>query len=340
VTSAAQIPFAVLDLATVAGDETSRDALTHTTIAAQRADDLGYHRFWVAEHHNMAAVASTSPPVLLAHIGAHTKRIHLGSGGVMLPNHAPLVIAEQFAILESLLPGRVDIGLGRAPGTDPGTAAALRRTANSGAADEFVRDIQDLYTFLWSSSPDNTKPGRISATPSMDTTPELWVLGSSLTSAMVAGAMGLPYSFANHFSGDNTDEAVALYRERFRPSEILAEPRIMVSINVISAATDAEAERNALPSVLQFLDLRRNLIRSMRTVEQAEAHNWSQTDLAFAAQRLESAAVGSPSTVKAKIEDLIKRTQADEIMVVVHAPTLDIRIDTLETVAKEFIHTT
>jgi luciferase family oxidoreductase group 1 len=321
--------LSVLDLAVVGNDQTSADALAATTAIAAEADRLGYHRIWVAEHHNFVGVASTSPPVLLAHLGAHTRRIRLGSGGVMLPNHAPLVVAEQFSMLEALHPGRIDIGLGRAPGTDMQTASALRRAHQSGSEPDFAREIQLVEALV---GPQDDDAG-LRATPMATTAPEIWVLGSSLSSAHVAGALGLPYSFAHHFSAANTLAAVATYRERFTPSPALGEPRVMVSCEVLTAETDDEAERLYLPAALSYIDLHRNVRGRMRTTEQAEQYPWTAAERAFVHERMESAAIGSTETAQAKLADLITRTGADELMVLTRAYRLEDRIDTLRRLA-------
>jgi luciferase family oxidoreductase group 1 len=331
-------PLSVLELASVSSRQSTGEALAAATTFAQRADELGYHRLWVAEHHNMSSVASTSPPVLLAHIGASTKQIRLGSGGVMLPNHAPLAVAEQFALLEALHPGRVDIGLGRAPGSDQQTSAVLRRGyPTTGAEDEFVRDIQQLYGYLWASRTDGGDEDNpldrsrvIAASPALETVPQMWILGSSLSSAYIAAAMGLPYAFANHFSADNTLAAIATYRDRFHPSELLDVPRVMITMSALAADDDESAIRFAGPSFLSFADLRRNVRRRTRTVEEAEAHEWTDQERAFASQRMESAAIGSAETVQLRLEKLVDETQADELMVVVQTPDLDARLDSIE----------
>ncbi len=225
--------------------------MRHTTELARRADELGYHRFWVAEHHNMPAIASSAPAVLIAHLAAHTTDIRLGSGGVMLPNHAPLVVAEQFGTLEALYPGRIDLGIGRAPGTDQVTALALRRTMEGLSAEGFPRELNDLMGYF-----DETASGRITATPGRGQRPAVWLLGSSGFSAQLAGALGLPFSFAHHFSAQNTLPALALYRQSFRPSRWLERPYAMVAVNAVCAESDERAEWLAGPAGLSFLRLR------------------------------------------------------------------------------------
>jgi luciferase family oxidoreductase group 1 len=332
------VDLSVLELASVASGQSSGDAFAAATAFAVQADRIGYRRLWVAEHHNMASVASTSPPVLLAHLGASTGRIRLGSGGVMLPNHAPLAVAEQFAILEALHPGRIDLGLGRAPGSDQRTSAILRRgTASSGAEDEFIRDIQQLYSYLWASRSEGEgdegpldRNRVVAASPVLNTVPEIWILGSSLSSAFMAAAMGLPYAFANHFSGESTLEALALYRERFQPSELLDRPHVLVTMSALAADSTPEALRLAAPAFLSFADLRRNIRRPGRTVQEAADHDWTEQERAFAAQRVAAGAIGDVETVHAKLAALVEQTQADELMLAIQTPDLAGRIRSLE----------
>ncbi|WP_331273213.1 LLM class flavin-dependent oxidoreductase, partial [Motilibacter deserti] len=248
-----RVPLSVLELSPVGSGQTSRDALLASTELARTAERLGYARFWVAEHHNMPSVASTTPAVLLAHVAAATSTIRVGSGGVMLPNHAPLVVAEQFAILEALHPGRVDLGIGRAPGTDPVTAAALRRTPEGLGAEDFPQELDTLLALLGDPTREEPRPTRLVATPAATSAPDVWLLGSSGYSAQVAGKLGLPFAFAHHFSAQNTEPALALYRDVFTPSHALQEPHAMVVASVLAAPTQEEAERLALPGRLMLL---------------------------------------------------------------------------------------
>ncbi|SOD73962.1 luciferase family oxidoreductase group 1 [Jatrophihabitans sp. GAS493] len=324
--------LSVLDLATVGSGQTSSVALHNSTELAQAADRLGFSRFWVAEHHNMAGVASTAPPVLIAHLAAATSRIRVGSGGVMLPNHSPLVVAEQFALLEALHPDRIDVGLGRAPGTDPHTAAALRRNPAAGGLEEFLSDILDVRALLSASSATDD----IAATPLPVSAPEVWVLGSSLSSAVVAAALGLPYAFAHHFSAENTVPAVELYRQRFKASESLDQPHVLITSSVIAAPTDAEAEEIALPAALMWAEIRRGVRRPLRSVAEAKAHPWSDQERLLAEDRLATSAVGSAITVAAKLDKLVADTGADELMVTVHAHDVAHRVRTLEILAQTY----
>src|SRR3954464_11792243 len=244
------LPLSVLELATVGSGQTTADALAATVAVAQAADRLGYRRLWVAEHHNMPAVASPSPPVLIAPLAALTARIGVGWGGVMLPNHAPLVVAEQFALLEALHPGRIDLGIGRAPGTDAHTAIALRRDPAALSADDFPQHLLDLLGLLGDRRVEGGLAEHFAATPAARSAPEVVLLGSSGFSAQLAGALGLPFAFAHHFGGSHTVEAVELYRASFRPSPGLATPYTVVTANVLAAETEEEARRLALPGLL------------------------------------------------------------------------------------------
>ena len=248
--------LSVLDLAVVSDGTTSADALSSTTTLARRADDLGFHRFWVAEHHNMPTVASTSPAVLIAHLAAATRSIRIGSGGVMLPNHAPLAIAEQFALLEALHPGRIDLGIGRAPGTDPATATALRRSAHFEAVDNFPRDLVDLMGLLGDVRRETGMWRHFSATPHASSTPMIGLLGSSGYSAQLAGMLGLPFAFAHHFDTGGTLDALDLYREHFSPSTDWPRPHVIVTAGVLAADTDAEARHLAGPGRLMRYGIR------------------------------------------------------------------------------------
>jgi luciferase family oxidoreductase group 1 len=321
-------PLSLLELSPVVTGRSSAEALADTTAMAQAADRLGYRRVWVAEHHNMASVASTSPPVLIAHLAAATERIRVGSGGVMLPNHPPLVVAEQFALLEALHPGRIDLGFGRAPGTDQATAAALRRAPHQGAPDDFVHEIQQVWALL-GAGPDSP----FVATPAPASLPAPWMLGSSVSSAVMAAALGLPYAFAHHFSAENTLPAITTYRERFTPSELAPEPYVLVVSQAVVGDSDEHGRELALPSALQFVDLRRGVRRPMRTVEESREHAWTDEERAFVEHRLSTAAVGSAETVRENLAALATETGADEVMVTVATPELPDRLRTLEALA-------
>ncbi len=257
-----QLSLSVLDLVPVRTDQATSDALAATLALARTADELGYHRYWLAEHHNMPAVAATNPPVLIGLVASATERIRVGSGGVMLPNHAPLVVAEQFALLEAAYPGRIDLGIGRAPGTDPVTSYALRHGAG-GVTDEavsrFPEYVDNILAMMEPSGVGLSVAGRthaLKATPVARSVPTIWLLGSSDYSARLAAEKGMPYVFAHHFSGSGTAEALELYRSTFRPSPELAEPRTFLTVNAVVAESAEEAERRALPNLLMMVALR------------------------------------------------------------------------------------
>jgi luciferase family oxidoreductase group 1 len=312
----------VLDLVPVRTDQTTGDALAATVSLARVADELGYRRYWLAEHHNMPAVAATNPPVLIAMVAAATERIRVGSGGVMLPNHAPLVVAEQFALLEAAHPGRIDLGIGRAPGTDPVTGFALRHGAG-GVSDEavsrFPEYVDDVLAMMDAAGVGLKVAGRLHelrATPAATGVPPVWLLGSSDYSARLAAAKGMPYVFAHHFSGSGTAEALALYRSQFRPSPELAEPQTFLTVNAVVADTREEAERLALPQLLAMLALRTGApLTPQPLVEEAE-----KVDLPDAHQGLVSAmrsrwVIGDPESARARIEELAATYDVDEVMV-------------------------
>ncbi len=325
-----EIPLSVLDLAPVEAGTTAGDALRNTTELARRTEALGYHRFWVAEHHNMPAIASSSPAVLLAHLGSATSQIRLGSGGVMLPNHAPLVVAEQFGTLEALHPGRIDLGIGRAPGTDQLTAFALRRTMAGLSAEAFPEELADLISYFTGEDPAQ----RTTATPGRGDLPAVWLLGSSGFSAQLAGTLGLPFSFAHHFSAHNTEPALELYRAHFRPSRWLSEPYAMVAVNAICAETDERAEWLAGPSGLGFLNLRSGRLEPLSTPEDAAAYPYSDAEREFVAARREGQAIGSPETVLRQLGDLRDRTAADELMLTTLVYDLEDRARSFELIAE------
>jgi len=318
--------LSVLDLVPVRTGQTSAQAVTASLDLVRTADGLGYRRYWFAEHHNMPAVASTTPPVLAAAAAARTSRIRVGSGGVMLPNHAPLVVAEQFAALEAIAPGRVDLGIGRAPGSDPVITQLLRMTGTTSDVDRFPEHIRDILGLV---SPEGasvrlvSRPGgsgepyAVHATPSATTTPEVWLLGSSDYSAGLAAAFGLPYVFANHFSGEGLERALDLYRSQFTPSEFLDAPRTFVTANVVAAASDDLAQERMLPQARMMARLRggRPLV-ALETVEQAAA--------AEAADRLASSMldalrsrwfVGTGDDVRTRLTAFAAQHGVDEVMV-------------------------
>ncbi len=319
----------VLDLALVGTGTTSADALTETTTLAQRAEALGYHRFWVAEHHNMPMVASTAPSVLIAHLAASTDRIRIGSGGVMLPNHPPLVVAEQFAMLEALHPGRIDLGIGRAPGTDPATAAALRRSPDALGADDFPRDLLDVMGMLGDPRIEHGAWERFRATPVATSRPEIMLLGSSGYSAQVAGQLGLGFAFAHHFDLGGTLEAVTWYREGFRPSPSLDAPYTIVAASVLAADSAEEAEYLAGPGRLAVLGIRTGRAVALLSPDEAA----DDPDLPTASRMPSNRIVGDPDQVITALRQLADRTQADEIMLSTMTHGIAERIRTLELVS-------
>ncbi len=323
------VPLSVLDLAPAARDATATEALHNTTELAKRVEDLGYARLWVAEHHNMPSIASSSPAVLIAHLAASTSTIRVGSGGVMLPNHAPLVVAEQFGTLEALHPGRIDLGIGRAPGTDQRTALALRRTTAGLSAEAFPQELGDLIGYF---EGDNDL---IQAVPGKGNEPAIWLLGSSGFSAQLAGLLGLPFSFAHHFSSANTVPALRLYRESFRPSRRLSEPYAKVAVNVVCADTDEHARWLAGPAALAFLKLRGGKPEALVPPDEAAAYPYNDMERAFVDDRWAGQAVGSPETVERQLTDLLARTGANELMLTTMVYDLGARSRSFELVAEK-----
>ncbi|GAA4741763.1 LLM class flavin-dependent oxidoreductase [Nocardioides endophyticus] len=314
--------LSVLDLVPVRSDQDTGEALASTLAMARVADELGYERYWLAEHHNMPAVAATNPPVLIGLVAGATSRIRVGSGGVMLPNHAPLVIAEQFALLEAAFPGRIDLGIGRAPGSDPVTSYALRHGAG-GVSDEAVTHFPEYVdNVLAMMEPDGvglSVQGRtypLKATPGARSVPTIWLLGSSDYSARLAAEKGMPYVFAHHFSGSGTAEALELYRSTFRPSPELAEPRTFLTVNVSVAETDEEAYRLALPQLQAMLTLRTGGdLRPQRLVEEAEKVELPQAHQDLVDAMAQRWVIGSPETARARIDELAATYDVDEVMV-------------------------
>jgi luciferase family oxidoreductase group 1 len=323
-----RIPLSILDLALVPSGQTSAQALADTAILAERADELGYLRFWVAEHHNMDTVASTTPSVLLAHLGARTRRIKLGSGGVMLPNHAPLAIAEQFALLEALYPGRVDLGIGRAPGTDQATAAVLRRGSRE-VEEDFPRNLLDVMGLLGDIRTESGLWDRFRATPVADSHPSVFLLGSSGFSPQLAGLLGIPFVFANHFDMGGTEHAVSIYRDNFQPSPVLDEPYTMVSATVIAAPDEQEAEWLSGPQRLRKFGMRTGHLLPLYPPEEAAAH----PQFSVARQMPSNSIIGTPEQVVEGLEHLAKVTGAAELILSCATHALEHRIRTIELTA-------
>jgi luciferase family oxidoreductase group 1 len=304
---AGQTPLSVLDLAPVPAGATVADALRHSLDLAQEVERLGYLRHWVAEHHNMPGIASSAPAVLIAHLASVTTTLRVGSGGVMLPNHQPLVVAEQFGTLEALHPGRIDLGIGRAPGTDPVTAYALRRSLDP-AADDLPTLLAELLAFFSDTVP------RIKAVPGAGQMPAIWLLGSSDFSARVAAQLGLPFSFAHHFMPQNTLPALELYRRAFRPSPTLAEPYATIGVAVVCADTDDHARWLHGSARLSFLRLRSGRPSTLPSPQEAAAYEYSPAEREFVDGWTASHVVGSSETVRAALIELQQQTGANELM--------------------------
>lgn len=302
--------LSILDLARVSEETDALGALENARDLAAHAENWGYRRFWVAEHHNMEGIASAATPVVIGYIAGGTKSIRVGAGGVMLPNHAPYVIAEQFGTLARLYPDRIDLGLGRAPGTDQPTLRALRRTPQ--AAENFPQDVVELQSYFAPPTSDQ----RIKAVPAAGTNVPLWILGSSNFGAMLAAELGLPYAFASHFAPDMLLPALELYRSRFKPSAQLDRPYAMVGVNIIAAETEAEAKRLATTQQMSFV----NLLRGTRGLSQPPIDDietyWSPGERARAMKMLERTIIGSSDTIRAGTKALVEETGADELMVV------------------------
>ncbi len=319
------IPFSILDLSPVGEGYSVRDALDQSRQMAIKAEEQGYKRVWLAEHHGMPGIASAATSIVIAHVGAATKKIRVGSGGVMLPNHSPLVIAEQFGTLEALLPGRVDLGLGRAPGTDMRTASALRRNMEAGA-ENFPQDIVELKHLLGTPIENQA----IIAVPGTEANVPLWLLGSSLYSAHLAAALGLPYAFASHFAPDMLLDAIAIYRDRFQPSAELEKPYVMVGVMGVAADTDEEAERLFTSSQQQFVNLRKNVrTRFPKPLDSMDGF-WTPMEKMSVEHTLRYAAVGSVPTIEAKLKDFLEETGADELIVSMPIHDIDARLHSVK----------
>ncbi|GGD31224.1 LLM class flavin-dependent oxidoreductase [Nocardioides daphniae] len=323
------LPVSILDLATVARDQSVADALGGTVALAQQAERSGYRRVWYAEHHNMAGIASSATSVLIAHVAAHTESIRLGAGGVMLPNHSPLTIAEQFGTLESLHPGRIDLGLGRAPGSDQNTLRALRRT--NASADSFPQDVLELQGFLRGQS---HIPG-VDAYPGKGTDVPLYILGSSLFGAGLAAALGLPYAFASHFAPAALHEAIALYRREFTPSEQLEKPYVIAGYNVVVTDSQEDADRQLQQIMRQRVAL---LVRPGVSYTDEQADQLLATPQAqHLHQMMTYTAAGTPEAVASKVTEFVDRTGVDELIVTHQGPQLEERLRSVELFAKAFL---
>lgn len=303
------IPFSILDLAVIAQGSTPADAFRNTFDLARLGDSLGFHRYWLAEHHSMPGIASAATGVLIGQVAARTERIRVGSGGVMLPNHSPLAVAEQFGTLETLFPGRIDLGLGRAPGADQRTAMALRRDPH--APDRFPQDVVEVLHYFEPS--DHTDAHLVRAVPGAGLRVPVWILGSSLFSAVLAAQLGLPYAFASHFAPGQMEEAIALYRSRFEPSERCSRARVMLTVNIIAADDEAEGKRLATSLQQYFIALRRG--RPIPYPPPIDAPNWLPQEQAMLDHTLSCTFAGSPESILPRLSGFIDRHRPDELMI-------------------------
>lgn len=342
--------LSILDLVPVRTDQSTSDALAASTQLVQTADRLGYTRYWVAEHHNMPSVAATSPPVLIAHLAANSSQIRVGSGGVMLPNHAPLAVAEQFALLEAAHPGRIDLGIGRAPGSDPLTSYLLRTGAGRDDTDidKFPEYLDHVVAMMSANGVRVTIPRRdeyiLKATPSASSEPRMWLLGSSMYSAHLAAAKGLPYVFAHHFSGQGTAEALEVYRSEFRPSDLAPEPVTFLTVNAVVAETRDEAMALLLPNLQMMARLRTGRpLGPVDLVEDAEQKQLTPQEQAVVDSGLRRAVVGDPTGAAEQVRALADEFAVDEVMVHpvasarrgIDPATAPARVKTLELLSKE-----
>lgn len=319
------IPFSILDLSQISEGGSTSDALANSAKMAQAAEAAGYKRYWLAEHHGMPGIASAATSIVIAHVGAATKTIRIGSGGIMLPNHSPLVIAEQFGTLEALNPGRVDLGIGRAPGTDMMTARALRRNMEAGV-ESFPNDIIELQHLL--GEPDEGQ--RILAVPGANSHVPIWLLGSSLYSAQLAAQLGLPYAFASHFAPELLFDALQLYRTHFQPSKALNKPYTMVGVMGVAADTDAEAEYLYTSMQQSFANLRRNVRLPFPKPSYDAVATLTPEETAMIEHMLRYAMVGSPATIEKRLSSFLEQTQADELIISMPIHDIAARLKSVE----------
>jgi luciferase family oxidoreductase group 1 len=321
------VPLSVLDLSPIVEGGTATQAFQHTIDLAQHAERWNYRRFWLAEHHNMPGIASAATAVLIGQVGAHTQRIRIGAGGIMLPNHAPLQVAEQFGTLEALFPGRVDLGLGRAPGTDHAAAFALRRTLQSNP-DEFPRDVVEVMDFFREAQAGQP----VRAVPGAGLRVPIWILGSSLFGAQVAAGLGLPFAFASHFAPAMLHDAIAIYRDRFTASEFLERPCVMLGVNVVAADSDGEARFLASSGRQSFASLRSG--RPIPLPPPSKEWERDPDDKSDAANQTRVSFVGAPATIAPQIREFVDRTSADELIVVSHIYDHSARLRSYELASK------
>ncbi len=323
------IPFSILDLSQIGEGYGVSDALANSARMAQAAETAGYRRYWLAEHHGMPGIASAATAIVIAHVGQATKTIRVGSGGIMLPNHSPLAIAEQFGTLEALFPGRVDLGLGRAPGTDMATARALRRYSDA-SVDNFPSDILELQALM--GAPQDGQ--RILAVPGQNANVPIWLLGSSLYSAQLAARLGLPYAFASHFAPELLFDALALYRQHFRPSEALAQPYVMVGVMGVAADSDAEADYLFTSMQQSFANLRRNVRTPFPKPSYDAVATLTPDETVMIDHMLRYAMVGSADTIEKRLGGFLGQTQADELIVSMPIHDIEARLASLELFAR------
>ncbi|GGZ44245.1 LLM class flavin-dependent oxidoreductase [Asticcacaulis endophyticus] len=323
------IPFSILDLSQVGEGGTVREALDNSATMAGHAETLGYTRYWLAEHHGMPGIASAATSIVIAHVGQATKTIRIGSGGIMLPNHSPLVIAEQFGTLEALFPGRVDLGLGRAPGTDMKTARALRRNLDNGV-DSFPNDVLELQAYLGEGDDAASRP--VIAVPGMNTNVPIWLLGSSLYSAQLAAMLGLPYAFASHFAPEHLFQALSIYRSQFKPSAVLDKPYAMVGIMGVAADTDDEAKYLYTSMQQSFANLRRNDRKPFPKPNRGL--QLTPDEAAMVDHMLKYAVVGSPATIESKLKAFLAQTEADELIISMPIHDIKARLRSVELFAQ------
>jgi luciferase family oxidoreductase group 1 len=333
VTSSTTVPLSVLDLSPIPSGRPASSALHETVALARAAESFGYQRFWLAEHHNIGSVASSAPLVMIATVAAATSRIRVGSGGIMLPNHAPLAVAESFRVLEGLHPGRIDLGLGRAPGTDQLTAYALRRGRVEG--DEFPQQMAELLAYV-DGFPEDHPFAPLRAIPDDVPLPPLWILGSSLYGGQAAAAFGTGFAYAGHFGSADPAEAVAGYRERFAPSTRLAEPRVVLGVAAIVSESEERAEALARANDLSMVRLMQNRPGPVPTPEEAAAHQWTEQELALAAQRRAFVSVGTPDQVRDDLERRRVHADADELIVTTQVHGIAERVLSYELLAKAY----
>jgi luciferase family oxidoreductase group 1 len=323
------VPLSVLDLSPIRKGGNAAESFRNTRDLAQHAEAWDYHRYWLAEHHNMTGIASAATSIVISDVAAHTSRIRVGAGGVMLPNHSPLVIAEQFGTLESLYPGRIDLGLGRAPGSDQRTSRALRRNLGE-SAESFPQDVVELQSYFRAAQPGQA----VQAVPGAGLAIPIWLLGSSLFSAQLAAALGLPFAFASHFAPGYMKSAIEIYRSQFQPSAQLDRPYVMLGVNVFAADTDEEARRLFTSLQQQFLGLIRGTPGPLNPPVDSMERLWTPPEKAHIDQSLSISVVGAPATVQNGLRSFIEQTGADELMVTAQIFEHSARLRSFEIVAQ------